>query len=363
MNADTIVSAAITADDIEDLALGAAVLGAGGGGDPWLGAVALAEALRRYGPLPLVRPDELDPDGLVLTVGAVGDPGAMLEQLPNGAEVAEVVEHAQRQLGRTAVALLPLQVGGGTSLLPLAAVAATGLPCVDADTTGRALPRLTMNVLTLAGIPAAPLVLADAGGAVVLLQTADSALAEQLAGCCVERLGLAALVLAHPLSGRQCARYALAGAVSHCVQIGHRVRAIGHGAALALAEFLRFCRAETVFTGMVTTLDRRTRRGGPATTVVLEGDDGERAMRVEAQETNLVATEDGLPVVTVPDLVTFLDTATGTPVPTEALGCGQHVHVVGLPAAARWRSADGVALAGPAAFGYDVDHVPLGSRP
>ena len=38
---------------IEDIALGAAVLGTGGGGDPYIGKLMAREAIRQYGPVEL----------------------------------------------------------------------------------------------------------------------------------------------------------------------------------------------------------------------------------------------------------------------------------------------------------------------
>ena len=83
-------------------------------------------------------------------------------------------------------------------------------------------------------------------------------------------------------------------------------------------------------------------------------------MRVDIQNENLIAFEDGVPLATVPDLITLMDIETGVPMTTESLGFGQRLHVIGMPAHPRWITPDGLALAGPRAFGYDLDYVPLG---
>ena len=48
--------------NIEDIALGAAVLGTGGGGDPYIGMLMARRAIRDYGPVELYSLDELDDD-------------------------------------------------------------------------------------------------------------------------------------------------------------------------------------------------------------------------------------------------------------------------------------------------------------
>jgi DUF917 family protein len=42
---------AITVDALDDLAVGAAVLGTGGGGDPYLGTLMARQAIDQYGPV------------------------------------------------------------------------------------------------------------------------------------------------------------------------------------------------------------------------------------------------------------------------------------------------------------------------
>ena len=82
----------IDIDDLNDLAVGATVLGTGGGGDPYIGRLMAAEAIRQYGPVMLIDPEELDPDALVLPVGMMGAPTVMVEKLPGGVELSRATE-------------------------------------------------------------------------------------------------------------------------------------------------------------------------------------------------------------------------------------------------------------------------------
>ena len=51
-------------ENIEDIAIGAAVLGSGGGSNPYIGKLMAREAIRQYGPVELYTLDELDDDDL-----------------------------------------------------------------------------------------------------------------------------------------------------------------------------------------------------------------------------------------------------------------------------------------------------------
>jgi DUF917 family protein len=352
----------ITEDDIEALALGAVVLGTGGGGDPHVAKIMLKQAIRRYGPVPLVQAGEVDPEGLVLPVAFVGAPTVIVEKFPNGSEGGVVVRGLENRLQRKAVAVMPIEAGGLNTLFPLTIAAESGLPCVDADTMRRAFPQVEMTLLTLAGIPASPITLCDSKGNFVLFETTDNPMSERLVRACVAQLGMIAVLGAYPLTGAQCQAHAVHGSLSFALEIGHRIMAIQAGEPDAYQAFLDFCQAQIVFTGKVLDIDRRTTAGWARGTVTMEHlTEPSRVMRVEIQNENLIALEDGEPKVTVPDLITLIDVETGEPMTTESLNFGQRLHVIAMPAHDRWHSADGIALAGPRAFGYDLDYVPMAS--
>ena len=56
----------IGVEDLEDLALGAAFLGTGGGGDPYIGRLMARHAIEEYGMPEIIEVDDLDDDATVL---------------------------------------------------------------------------------------------------------------------------------------------------------------------------------------------------------------------------------------------------------------------------------------------------------
>jgi len=86
--------------DMDDLALGAAVLGTGGGGDPHIGKLTAAEAIRRHGDVTLIDLGDLADDDLILPVAMMGAPTVMVEKLPRGDEIVRAAEGLQAYLGR-----------------------------------------------------------------------------------------------------------------------------------------------------------------------------------------------------------------------------------------------------------------------
>ena len=62
----------ITPAVLDDIALGAALLGTGGGGDPYIGMLMARQALERYGSVELLDADDLDDDDLVIPTAMMG---------------------------------------------------------------------------------------------------------------------------------------------------------------------------------------------------------------------------------------------------------------------------------------------------
>ncbi len=120
--------------------------------------------------------------------------------------------------------------------------------------------------------------------------------------------------------------------------------------------------ASRLITGKIADVERRTTSGFVRGSVIIEGlgADAGRLVRLELQNENLVALERGRVLASVPDLITVLDTETADAIATERIAYGQRVTVIALrlrPGLADRARAS--TLAGPRAFGYDFDYVPV----
>jgi DUF917 family protein len=119
--------------------------------------------------------------------------------------------------------------------------------------------------------------------------------------------------------------------------------------------------AAVLIRGKVVDVERRTTGGfvrGSASIEGLGGDAG-RTLVLEIQNENLVALENGELRAIVPDLISVLDVESAEAITTERLRYGQRVAVIAYPCDPVWRTAGGLALAGPIAFGYDHPYVPI----
>jgi DUF917 family protein len=345
--------------ELRDLARGAAVLGTGGGGDPYIGRLLAEQAIREHGPVRLVSVEEVEPDALVVPAAMIGAPTVMVEKLPSGVEAAQALQALEAELGSTVTHTVSIEAGGLNSTVPFAVGAQLGLPVVDADGMGRAFPEVQMVLCTLAGVPASPVALADEKGNSTLMRTVDNVWAERLLRVVTVEMGASAMLAVYSLPGAKLAEAMVPGTLSLCEELGALIRREreAHGDPVgAVAERLG---GVVLLTGKAVDVARRTEGGFARGEARIEALEGASVLELLFQNEHLMARLDGEPVVTTPDLIIALDAETGEPVTTEGLRYGQRVTVLGAPCDARWRTPEGLALVGPRAFGYDLDYLPV----
>lgn len=352
-------------EQLEDLAIGAAVLGTGGGGNPYVGKLLARAALREHGPVTIVDIDEVPDHAVVVPSAFMGAPTVLVEKLPRGDEALRAFEALQTHLGRTITHTMPIEAGGLNSVTPFTVASQLKIPIVDADGMGRAFPEVQMVTATIYGIAATPMALADEkGNRVVLDQTLDNRWTERFARSITVDMGSTAVIAQYPLSGRQLKDAMVPGTLSLAEELGRLVREARarHGDPIeAIAGRLN---GHRLFTGKVTDVARRTTAGFVRGEATIEGmaECTGATMTLEFQNEHLVARADGDVLASVPDLIMVLDAETGEPTTTEDMRYGFRVAVLGAPCDPRWRTEGGLALVGPRYFGYDFDFIPVEER-
>jgi DUF917 family protein len=337
------------------LARGCAVLGAGGGGDVSTGLAAALQAVETYGPVELVAVEELPADGLIMPCGFVGAPTVSIEKLGNGVMGERLRDRLEAATGRPVVAVMADEIGGSNGLQPVAWAARLGLPLVDADGMGRAFPEMHQVTMHVAGVAPGPCVVADERGNTLVVHPADGAWLERIVRAVAVAFGGSAASSAYPLGVEEAARATIHGSVSLAVRVG---RALESGDD-PVSGLIRELDARCLLRGRVDDVERRTTGGFVRGSVLVAGlgEDADRLLRIEIQNENLVALEEGRVLASVPDLIVVLDSQSGEAISTERLRYGQRVTAIAFPCDPVWRTPAGLEVAGPRAFGYDFDYV------
>jgi uncharacterized protein len=349
--------------DLDALALGAAILGTGGGGSPYVGKLRLRELLRAGSSVTLMPLSDLPDDALVVCVGGIGAPVVSNEKFEAGDECTRALRAVERFVGRPITAVIAAEIGGANAMEPMIVAAQTGLPVVDGDGMGRAFPEVQMTTFFIHGAPTTPAALADdKGNLVVLGAVRDMFWLERLARRVTVEMGASAGMAQAPMRGDFVRASAVPDTVTLALAVGRAVleaRAAKRDVVAALGALVGAVR---LFSGKITEVRRELRGGFSVGHVHLEGSDADRGRQaiVDIQNENLILREGGRVLASVPDLIMLLDADHGEPITTELLRFGMRVTAIGLPCHPRLATPEALAVVGPAAFGYpDVTYRPL----
>lgn len=354
----------IDVQNVEDIALGAAVLGTGGGGDPYIGKLMANEAIRNFGPVELVTVDEMADDDMSVAIAMMGAPTVMVEKMPGGNECIEAFNAVQSFLGKPIKYVYSIEAGGINSTIPITLAAQLRKPMVDLDGMGRAFPEIQMVTHNLFGVTATPFTMADEKGNSAVLSTIDNRWMETFARGIAVNMGATTMIGAYVASGKQQKEAAVYGTMSFAEKIGKTIREARAEHVDVIQALKDVTSGYVVFHGKLTDVQRKTVAGFARGEAILEGI-GENAgsvMKIAFQNENLMAEKDGQIIVSVPDLITMVEEDTGEPITTEQLRYGFRVMVLAMPAHRHWRTAKGLEVVGPRYFGYDIDYVPVEQR-
>lgn len=345
--------------DLMDILTGCTILGTGGGGDLSEGVALIDNALAQGKTFDLVALSDVPDDAILCTpymLGAISDlpeaEEAAYTRLPRikGEPILLAYERFQKELGHPFFGTVPCEMGGSNTAVAFYAAAMAGHVIVDADPAGRAVPEITHSIYYLAGLPAAPLVLANAFGEVMVLENImDDLRAETLvrALSMVSRNDIAAIDHALPASELRGA--IIPGTITKALHLGR-----GHRHACAAGEDPVAVVAQTgggavVFGGEIIDCEWRTEGGFTLGSVEIAGraDHYGSRYRISIKNENLVGWCDGTVHAVIPDLICLFDTQTGQPIQNPHYHTGQQVSVVILPAPAPFLTRRGLEVFGP----------------
>jgi hypothetical protein len=353
----------LTEADLEALELGAAQLGAGGGGNPYIGKLRTREELRRGNRIEIVTLGELPEDGLVVSLGGIGAPVVGIEKLGKGDECLQALRLIEETVGRRAVALIAAEIGGANAMEPMLTAAQAGIPVVDGDGMGRAFPEVQMMTYLIYGHPATPAAIADEkGNRIVFRDTVDMFWLERFARSIVVDMGGTAGFAIAPMRVDVLKRYAIPGTVSQAMALGRTIQKARAARENVIDAICREGGGIRLFAGKITGVQRELKGGFAVGGVDLEGHAGETG-RIAIQNENLVFWRNGRMEACVPDLIVNVELDTGEPITTEMLRYGQRIATLALPAHALLKTPRALAVVGPAAFGYsNLTYRPLPAR-
>ncbi len=304
---------------------GGAILGGGGGGDKD-GGIELIEEAFRLGEPTMVSLDEVDPDGIVVTMSAVGAPAAV-DKFAAPEEYANVVRLLEEKAKKRIVALITNEMGAGSSFNAFLPSAVLGIPMLDAACNGRAHPLGTMGSMGLSENLEYVTIQTAAGGdpkrGMRLELTTEGSVAATSAlvrSAAVEAGGLVA-VARNPVTGSYIKNNAAIGAISRAIEVGKAYSA-GKTAEEKLKAVAACLGGRIVATGKVENMELITEGGLDRGSFELT--DGKR-YRMTIWNEYMSLDLNGERIGTFPDLMMTFRADTGEPVTSAQLSEGDDV--------------------------------------
>lgn len=346
------------AEDIDPLAVGAWILGTGGGGNPYLAQLNLKKLYAAGNTCRIIAPEDLNDDDPVAVVSKMGAPLVGQERLVDPAHLARALQLMEETIGRKFAAVMSIEIGGGNALSPFLAAALLDIPVVDADAMGRAYPEAQMTSFAIGDLQMYPLTMVDCrANEAIVAKAASWKWMERVSRSVCTELGSTSATCKAPRTGAEVKKWGVLHTVTKATRLGRAVLDARRTHSDPVKAILDLEGGERLFTGKVVDVDRTTTGGflrGQARIAGLDGD-RDRELVLEFQNEWIVALCDGDPIAMTPDLICLLDSENGEAIGTETVRYGQRVTAIALPAPEILRGAKGLEHVGPRAFGYDFD--------
>jgi len=274
----------------------------------------------------------------------------------------EAVKELGAYLGHPIGCLVAAELGAGNTPAPLVTGARLGIPVVDGDYSGRAIPDEMQGTPFLYGKQSWPFASVDKWGNVAIVKYAVNP-------HMFERLGKMLAVAAYggttmaatPLIAREMKEILVPGTLTKSLALGRAMRQAREAGDDPIDAALAATGGWRLFEGTVTGKEWEDRGGYMYGTIHIEGTGDYRGhtLAVWFKNENHVSWLDGEPWVCSPDLVT-LAYRDGEGTTNTLIKEGDEVVAVGIKGLEAFRTEFGLnQAAGPRYFGFDIDYVPI----
>ncbi len=360
----------IGVEHLDDLSLGSVFLATGGGGDPYVAQLVAKQVLSTVGPADMVDANDLPDDAHVVSIGGVGAPTVSLELLPSVQESLRTLDAFEKHTGRKVDAVVSFEIGGGNSLIPIIAAAQKGIPVIDGDGMGRALPEAQMMTYAIDGVKPTPAVAVDYQGGVMTFETSTTEVYERQVRAMAMTMGGMITTAEHPMTGAEVKKAIIPGTVSFSIEVGRVLREnrgnaeLAYGPLKELFDGSIYGEFRQIYTGKVTDKATRIIGGYDIGEATIEAfDSKQKPLHIDIKNEYLVARQGDQLLASVPDLVVIVDYETATPINAERLRYGQRVTVFAVGCPQYYRSKKALDVVAPKYFGFDFDYIPLEELP
>jgi len=368
-------------EDVEDFVYGLTFLATGGGGGKIAdGMAAMKRALGTPGRINIQDIEDLDDD--IWTVTTIILSGREPDTPPSPEELAgfglsgpvcdstECIVRAVRGLedyvGVKVGAVIPAELGSSNTAESITAAARLGVPIVDGDYVGRAIPELQMMKPEIFGRCFCPAAFVDRwGDALIIKDSASTAMVDRIGRMLsIGAYGGGIATAGYLLQAAEAKKFVVRGSLNESLRVGRAIRS-GSKSGRPVEAILEATGGLLLFRGRVTNVEWESQESYTFRYLNYylagQGRFSRQECRIWVKNEQHLCWRDGRVVATSPDMIVLVDPADGRPLTTRGdvtPGCA--VAVIGIKTLDDiWRTAKGLELLGPRHFGFDIDYVPI----
>jgi DUF917 family protein len=360
----------------EDLARGTTFFGTGGGGDPTSGVNALLSELEQGKEIFLTDVQKLDDDDVVVCAFLMGSIAPKSKEALRSMELlglteklydrktqmARAVEELANYTGKRITAIVPVELGGSNTGVPIAVASSLNLKIVDGDFSGRAVPEIPQSTLSLSGKHFSPFSSVDPYGNICIIKNAiNNPMAERIGKYLSAASFSGVTQCGYLMSGKEAKEIVIPETVSECLEVGKFIRESRESGENVLDLLVKKVNGWLLFKGTVSTKETEDKDGYYWGTYTLNGlnDFSGQTFKMWFKNENHISWKNDKPFVTSPDLLIVVDMNTGEPITNTNLKITDRVGVIGIKAREIFRTDKGLDGLGPKHFGFDWSYKPI----
>ena len=363
-----------TKQDIEDFHTGCAFYGTGGGGNTTVGRASLNKCLERGLDITLLRPEDIEDDGLYCSAFFMGSIAPKTEEVLRDMErngftqrkhgledmLIGAVRALENYLGKKVAGLMIAEPGGSNAACCMAAGYMMGLPVLNGDPVGRAVPEMVQGPHAMQGRVCLPAAYFDSWGNVNITVEISSYKGMERVGKFLSQASYGEMAeAAYAMTGREVKEILIPYSLSRAWRVGSAINRAVERREDPLAAAAKASGGRVMGRGRLHDIETKDADGYYWGTYRIEGE-GEHAgkdYKIWFKNENHVLWVDGVPVTTSPDLITIINDKTGAPILNSFLKEGEPVGIVTNPSDPFYMRDKAVEVFGPRAFGFDFDYV------
>lgn len=362
-----------TRTDVEDLATGCTFFGTGGGGSREQGLSMLYPHIDAGKKISIIDPaDVKDSDWVACPYysGTIAPPTPEIEAVRTRfpwdfyeKELATGLRMLEDHMNVKFAAVAPFELGGVNTPAPIDAAVKHGIPCVDGDYSGRAVPEICQNTVCIENFSMAPLALVDwYGNKTLVTKIINYEMGERISKAVSEVAWGRVGNVAFPVKGSEFHKVIIPGTLSLSHQVGKTLRECRESGDDPAEKVVEKFGGWVLFKGEVIERSWENRAGYMWGETVIKGSGIKPGSKFKVwfKNENHVSWLDDKPWITSPDIIEVIDQKTGQPITNTDIKKGDVVSVIGMKTAHdAFRGAVGLDVLGPKHFGFDIEYTEI----